>query len=149
MNSVHEQWSKQYTESKTGLGAPGTHPEPKLHAHCVCTAPRPCAGPCRGAHRCRVVSIPRSCCRSPLMCHGRAQPCRKPGWPCRALYRCTPRVCRCVPSYLRSRYNILYRNIVPQPSRASARCRSCRAFLSTVLHALPGHIVGMAGRVVA
>ena len=52
-------------------------------------------------------------------------------------------------SSLRSRYNILYHDIVPQPGCACARCRSCRAFLSAVLQALPGHIVGVAGRVVA
>ena len=72
MNNVHEQWSKQFTESKTRLGALGAHLEPKLRAHCA-QALRTTL--CRGAHwavswrtRDHVVAPSRSCRRSSMPC---------------------------------------------------------------------------------
>ena len=61
---------KQCTESKTGLGAPGAHPEPKLRAHCAGTEPRTRAGPCCGAHWRHVVAVGCAPLRCPaLLCH--------------------------------------------------------------------------------
>ena len=84
----------------------------------------------------------RHCIAAPPVC--RCLPCRSSCAVSRACLATTQQ-----PSCLWARYNILYHDIVPQLGRARARCWLCRAFLSVVLQALPGHIMGVAGRVVA
>ena len=69
MNSVPNSDSEQCTESKTGLGAQGAHPEPRLRAHAACTAPRPV---CLLSLLCACSG----CCVpvQPSMCHNTADP---------------------------------------------------------------------------
>ena len=68
-SSRRNTYSLNKTGSKTGLGAPGAHPEPRLRTYNACTAPRPvcllsllcaCSGYCVPAQ--------------PSMCHNTSEP---------------------------------------------------------------------------
>ena len=82
MNRVHEQCPKhllkQCTESKIGLGAPGAHPEPRLHAQaCVPALAAMCL--LRLLCACSAFYMPqysRAYCvpAQPSICHNIAEP---------------------------------------------------------------------------
>ena len=158
---------KQCTKSKIGLGAPGAHPEPRLSAHCVCTAPGPRAQRALG-----VVSwlSPRSYRGRARSCRKPSQLCRRPGRaPCRrtpvriavchvaahvscrgALLRCIVAQCHRIATQSRPpqpQYKSLYRDPAPSrthyvpycrlPGRIVAEQWSCRGLQHRATRCLP------------
>ena len=147
MNSVSNSDSEQCTESKTGLGAPGAHPEPRLRAHGACTVPRPvcllsllcaCSGCCVPAQpsMCHNTAEPTVCLLS-LLCatYSRAYCVLAQAAVCQLslsrynrLYRDT--LLQHPTPALLSQYNLLYCDTISQPCQPSA-CHNTTECIAT------------------